>query len=85
MNLEERRERIDSVLDEILSVPRLDISLLLPPFLTPVRLVEANLTQRNLSNPRQMSRSGRRSTLKSTTFYNWMKSEYSSFQVPGRF
>ena len=35
----ERRERIDSVLDEILSVPR---------------LIEANLTQRSLSNPRQM-------------------------------
>jgi len=41
VSVEERRERIDSVLDEILSVPR---------------LVDANLTQRSLSNPRQMRR-----------------------------
>ena len=72
----ERRERIDSVLDEILSVPR---------------LIEANLTQRSLSNPRQMrkylggserlSESGsRQGTMKSSHIPG---SRVSGKQVPG--
>jgi len=39
VTIDERRERIHSVLDEILSVPR---------------LADANLTQRKLSNPGQL-------------------------------
>ena len=73
----ERRERIDSVLDEILSVPR---------------LIEANLTQRSLSNPRQMrkylggserlSESGsRQGTMRSSHISG---SQVSGKQVPGR-
>ena len=72
----ERRERIDSVLDEILSVPR---------------LIEANLTQRSLSNPRQMrkylggserlSESGsRQGTMRSSHISG---SRVSGKQVPG--
>ena len=72
----ERRERIDSVLDEILSVPR---------------LIEANLTQRSLSNPRQMRKylggserlsesGGRQGTMRSSHIPG---SRVSGKQVPG--